>query len=140
LTCLSPPIILLYHVRRKTVLFSIAYPEWRERVWAGIDLAQGSSSAIRYRGKGVSSGIPDRWLCCCARAAWKNGLHLLWKSVNGNLFHRRPGWILAGNSPDPVKTTLSNKSKSVNLIIPSICVHGNVSRVYYYGNFEPEYE
>ena len=26
MTCLSPPIILLYHVRRKTVLFSIAYP------------------------------------------------------------------------------------------------------------------
>ena len=28
MTCLSPPIILLYHVRRKTVLFSIAYPKF----------------------------------------------------------------------------------------------------------------
>ena len=29
MTCLSPPIILLYHVRRKTVLFSIAYPQYK---------------------------------------------------------------------------------------------------------------
>ena len=57
MTCLSPPIILLYHVRRKTVLFSIAYPVQTLREMLGIGEEKSLFIGQEYGYTGTSSPL-----------------------------------------------------------------------------------